>query len=279
MSQTNALISLHQGYGLGDAVQMSAVLRHVAAAHPDWRISFQAEEGRHQVGRGIVADTFTSVPITSSVRYDFEIPIILYNNWVPFTDRPSTHVPKCLRDTFNLPWKPEFGRYVVNVSGDAYYRASIYLLGLRPPVVAIHHQGKTAKDKKDLTDTQLANICKVIKRLGRTPLVLGNMSGSAEKVCAVISQCEAFVGIDSGPAKCASATNTPSLVVWTGHHPAQFHDPAPNTTHLVPVGYHNLKPVCNSFSVVKWFEQNYNFRFYLGDPVGTISRWLRETLR
>ena len=54
----NVLISLHRGYGLGDAVQMSAVLRHVVAARPEWHIDYQAEEGRHQVGRGIVDNTF-----------------------------------------------------------------------------------------------------------------------------------------------------------------------------------------------------------------------------
>ena len=57
MTPLNVLISLHRGYGLGDAVQMSAVLRHVAKYRPHWRVDFQAESGRYCIGGGIVANT------------------------------------------------------------------------------------------------------------------------------------------------------------------------------------------------------------------------------
>ena len=97
--------------------------------------------------------------------------------------------------------------------------------------------------------------------------------------CAVISQCEAFIGIDSGPAKCASATDTPSLVVWTGHHPAQFHDPAPNTTHLVPLGYHDMEPMCGDRVISNWFNNHYNVWQYHNDPVREVSNWLKEVLK
>ena len=96
--------------------------------------------------------------------------------------------------------------------------------------------------------------------------------------CAVIAQCEAFVGIDSGPAKCASSTNTPSLVVWTGHNPSAFHDPALNTTHLIPRGYAGLEPVCDA-GTIEWFEANYKVRFYDWDPVSEVRQWLRDTLQ
>ena len=97
--------------------------------------------------------------------------------------------------------------------------------------------------------------------------------------CAVIRQCAAFVGIDSGPSKCASSTDTPALVIWTGHHPAPFHDPAENTTHLVPRGYHGLEPVCNDAGVVAWFEAHHLVRQYDRDPVVEVGAWLREVLR
>ena len=147
--------------------------------------------------------------------------------------------------------------------------------------VAVHYQGISAKDKKDLTHEQANAICNYIRDLGCVPYMMGNvpLGYNAEVNCAIISQCRAFVGIDSGPAKCASATDTPSLVVWTGHHPAQFHDPAPNTTHLVPVGYHSFKPVYDNEDIIMWFLANYSVRHYFGDPVGEINRWLSEILK
>lgn len=97
--------------------------------------------------------------------------------------------------------------------------------------------------------------------------------------CAVISQCEAFIGIDSGPGKCASATNTPSLIIWTGHHPSPFHDPAPNTTHLVPQGFHGMHPVYNDPGVVSWFDSHYNIRHYQNDLSEQVHLWLQEVLK
>lgn len=315
----NVLISLHKGYGLGDAVQMSAVLRHVVAACPHWIIDYQAEEGKHQVGCGIVAHTYP-YPYTGQDTahkyiqpyYDFEIQICLYDTWANWHDRPNTRVSSCLHDKFDLPWLPEYGRYKVEVQPESMDGARVLLWGgteeNRQPTqeftryrrqttryVAIHYQGDSSQTKKNLTHEQTFSICKEIERLGYEPLILDwreqcpikeyrrlriprEWGRDAEMVCAVISQCHAFVGIDSGPSKCASATDTPALVVWTGHHPAPFHDPAPNTTHLVPVGYHGLEPVCNDPGVIKWFEAHHTIRTYDHNLVSPIKEWLREVL-
>lgn len=293
MTRMNVLISLHRGYGLGDAVQMSAVLRHVAAEHPDWRIDYQAEDGRHQVGRGIVANTFASGQPHPSARYDAEVQMVLFDRWYGYTDRPNTRVSSCLHERFGLPWRPEFGRYMVCVSDTANWMVGSLLRG--EGYVAVHYQGDSAQDKKNLTHGQAEEVCREVCRLGYTPLVLdwrmrspiphrkvwapASWGNDAEMVCAVVSRCRAFVGIDSGPAKCASATDVPALVVWTGHHPAQFHDPAPNTTHLVPVGYHGMDPVRGNPGVVDWFDANYTTRKYIGDPVSEVKRWLAEVLK
>lgn len=276
----NVLISLQKGYGLGDAVQMSAVLRHVAAARPDWRIYFRAQEGQHQVGRGIAARTFAfGDDPKESLRYDAEVQILLFDTWANWHDRPNTRVSSCLHERFGLPWMEEYGRYRVNVSQIVHNWAVDVI---PPKSVAIHYQGDSSKAKKDLTVGQAERVAHQVRCLGRVPYLLGRhipKGYDAEVNCAIISQCEAFVGIDSGPSKCASATDTPALVVWTGHHPAPFHDPAPNTAHLVPAGYHGLDPVCNDRGVIEWFESHYNVREYDYDPVEEIEKWLAETLR
>jgi hypothetical protein len=275
----NVLISLHKGYGLGDSVQMSAVLRHLVKARPEWKIDYRNE---HNVGRGIVANVLTYDQPLPNKHYEIEVQICLYDTWANWSDRPNTRVSSCLHDRFGLPWDRECGRYQVNIPSNLYKTAGQILDSVDRDSVTIHYQGDSSKAKKDLLFSQIADVRDHIVRLGCVPFHMGrhNIWGwDAEMNCAVIAQCKAFVGIDSGPSKCASATDTPSLVVWTGHHPAPFHDPADNTTHLVPYNYHGLAPVCNDKKVIEWFEANHKVIQYLDDPVERIKQWLTETLQ
>lgn len=278
---------------MGDAVQMSAVLRHVVKHRPSWRIHYMAQDGQYQVGRGIVEEVFERTDPNASVKYDREIQIQLFDTWANWTDRPNTRVSSCLHERFGLAWDPECGRYQVQVRQKVLEEVKRRMLPNL--MVAVHYQGDSSPDRKNLGHEQAEEICHWIRHYGGVPLVLDwrgvcpflvrttanwpkQWGRNAEVNCAVISQCRAFVGIDSGPGKCASATNTPTLITWTGHHPAPFHDPAPNTTHLVPRGYHGLDPVCNDKGVVDWFEKHHEVREYGADPVKKIRKWLQEVL-
>lgn len=290
---------------------MSAVLRHVRKYRPHWTIDYQAELGREVVGNGIAHNTFAYGEKYPSPHYDAEVQICLYDTWANWHDRPNTRVSSCLHERFDLGWDADCGRYQVNLSDDVKETARLMIRELLAKIdrkarytklVALHYRGDSSPAHKDLSHDQAIDICRLIQRMGAVPLLLDwrdtlpivdetgalttgrfvfsrDWGRSADMNCAVISQCSAFIGIDSGPSKCASATDTPALVVWTGHHPAPFHDPAPNTTHLVPVGYHGLEPVCNDKGVIKWFEANHNVVHYEVDPVVKIGRWLWGTLR
>ena len=274
----NVLISLHKGYGLGDSVSMSSVLRHVVAARPHWKIDYRAEDGKHQVGRGIVANTFSYDEMKyPSPHYDAEVQLCLFPTYYGWSNRPNTVVATCLHERFGLPWNAWLGRYQVQVSQNAHNWA---VSAVPTNAVALHFKGVTAKDKKDLTDEQASAICDHVQSLGYVPYVMDNvpLGYSAEVNCAIIQQCKAFVGIDSGPAKCAGATDTPALVVWTKHHPVQFYDPALNVCHLIPYGCHDNPPVCGAEGVVQFFESNYRYRVYFGDCVPEINMWLSEVL-
>ena len=291
----NVLISLHRGYGLGDCCQMSAVLRHVTKYRPHWKVDYQAEAGRYCAGNGVVNGTtfeYGKNPDPDK-RYGADVEICLYDTWANWGDRPNTRVSSCLHERFGLGWDAECGRYQVGIS-DVDKRCAKILLP-QDNLVALHYIGDSSQDKKNLTHSQANRICQEVDRLVYIPVILDwrrncvlydwrrvtsptDWGNNIEMVCAVISRCRAFVGIDSGPSKGAAATDTPALVVWTGHHPAPFHDPAPNTTHLVPVGYHGLEPVCGDAGVIEWFEENYNVRLYRDDPVREVCDWLGETL-
>lgn len=307
----NILVSLHRGYGMGDAVAMSAVMRHVVASRPDIAFDYRAHDGQHEVCRGIARYTFgwASSQPTHEV-YDGEVLITLYEEWRGYTDRPNSRVGIALLDHFNLSWRPELARYQIQVDKDIMDDAAALLTALTHQVgedgrrcVAIHYQGDSSPARKNLTTDEARVACEAVERLGRVPVLLDWRNGSDPAIlgrfptvgtyaaarmrggdpvfnAAVISQCEAFVGVDSGPAKCASATETPSLVVWTGHHPAQFHDPAPNTFHLVPIRHQHGPPINNAPKVLKFFEEHYRYREYAGiTPSAEIEAWLEEVLR
>jgi hypothetical protein len=279
---------------LGDAVQVSAVLRHVAAARPNWRICYQAEEGKHQVGWGIVANTFAYGDPCPVSHVDAEVQILLFDTWAGWHDRPNTRVSSCLHERFGLSWRAEYGRYQVNVSEEVRAQARRLMPSILGRYVALHYRGDSSPERKNLSHEQAAAICTVIRRVGGCPLLLDwrrewplhekrvtpGLHGCAADInCAVISECAAYIGIDSGPSKCASATDAPSLVVWTGHSPIPFHDPADNTTHLIPLGFKGLFPVVDDPKVIAWFVGRYNIRWYDGDPVDEIKRWLMEVLK
>lgn len=291
------LVSLHRGYGIGDACMVSVILQHIKKYRPWWRVDYQAEQGKHQVGRGLVANHFAYGQPYPSAKYDAEVLLCLYDKWYGFTDRPNTHVVACLKHDLDIEWDRECGRYQVQVSREAYSQASPLI---DKHSVAIHYRGDSDAKRKDLEHEQAAQVCNTVTELGFQPMIMDwrdqsplrfskgistvggrrespSWGRSVEMNCAVIEQCDAFVGIDSGPAKCASATDTPSLVVWTGHHPAQFHDPSPNTTHLVPYDYHSMLPVGRG--PMDWFDANYQVRTYNQDPLPEIHRWLSEVLR
>lgn len=289
----NVLIRLHKGYGLGDAAQMSAVLRHVAKYRSNWVVDYQGEHGFHKVGNGIVKNTFSYDDPYPSDHYDAEVLICLYDTWANWHDRPNTRVSSCLHECFGLGWDAECGRYQINVSRKAADDAKKVLQA--DNLVAVHYEGDSSPTKKNLTHKQADQICRHISELGYIPIVLdwrvkcpleyrkmrapAAWGRDAEMVCAVISQCRAFVGIDSGPSKCASSTDTPALVVWTGHSPIAFHDPADNTTHLAPIGYNGCYPIVTDRKVVDWFEAHHNILWYGHDPVGEIKLWLEKTLK
>lgn len=301
----NVLVNLYRGYGLGDGVQTSVILHHLAKYRPDWCIDYQVEEGRQAVARKYVANTFTYGQPYPCSHYDLELPIVLFNARANWDDRPNTHVVTFLREKLDIDWDATCGRYNVEVSSDALGKTEILTRSSwwshRKGMVGIHYQGVSAPEKKNLTHEQATRICNQVEKLGYVPILIDwfdsspipdrehvrttgrlpfsrEWGASAEMNCALISQCSAFVGIDSGPAKCASATNTPALVVWTGHHPMVYHDPAPNTIHLVPIGYAGLEPICTNQRALNWFERHYRVRQYSCDLVVEVGNWLKGVL-
>lgn len=87
----------------------------------------------------------------------------------------------------------------------------------------------------------------------------GKGTGDAESLAALIDASRLLIGVDSGPLHVAGATTTPTIGVWTQHHPVHFFDLADNVLHLVPGdhGEHAAGP-----QALKYFRGAYHWRTY-----------------
>jgi len=303
-------------HGLGDTVQLSVVLRHLAIFHPDWQITVHCGRGKHTALLGLCHQVIHDQEREPN-EHDYAVVFSLmwFENYCRYLDRPNTKVTNTLTEVFNLPWMEDLGRYQIKVRPDAVVRASKYLqetgcrfdeVKKRFQAVLLHYEGNTSQSKKNLSHWQAREICFAIQETGRVPVLLdwdrrsplpdqktifcpragqddiwgGFGSGDAEILAALISLSEAFIGIDSGPGKVASATDTPTLIHWLGHHPMQFHDPAANTVHLIPENHRTLPPCVSDERIVNWFMVHYAYLTYKDphDQLTLTAGWLSKTL-
>ena len=281
-------------HGLGDAVQLTIVLRHLRQAHPDWEIELSALRGKHSVGQYLcdrvsVLETAGRRPTGAQQVYalDWDECHDAHAHW------PSTKPTRCLREVFHLEPNLDLFRYQIARSAAADQRAREYLATLCPegplpdgryPVVLLHYQGNTSCDRKDLPHDVAKRVCETARDLGYVPVILdwdrrsplidqrtvfcpeanhslwgGHGTGDAEALAALIEAAALMIGIDSGPLHVAGATTTPTLGVWTRHHPVHFFDLCPNVRHLVP---RNHPALAKGTAAVEFFQGHYEHDLY-----------------
>jgi len=270
---TNVLIQFR--HGLGAAVQLTTVLRHLRHYHPDWNVSVAARAGQHSAFSGLCRRVFVlgeeDVPRAGYDQVhvlDWEEPDTCYANW------PSTSAERCLATVFRLSPIPDLCVYAIEPDRQAFNRARPYLEDRckagtndngRYPVVLIHYEGNTWQDLKNLPVGVARHICEEVIRRGATPVILdwgertpladgqriynpggddplwgGTGTGDAAVLAALTELSVLMIGVNSGPLHVAGATSTPTIGVWTGQHPLHYFGHANNVMHLVPQDHTSL---------------------------------------
>jgi FkbM family methyltransferase len=322
-------------HGLGDAVQLTVVLRHIQRYHQDWLVDVYSLRGKHSAFHGLCRRSYHEQEAERPAGlYAAQYDLGWFENYNGYTDRPNSKVTNCLQEVFHIPYESALGRYQVRVSPPVLERAAAYLEWIgcscgereaqsaerslsgaprsalcasRYNAVIFHYQGNTSGDRKNLAHEQVRPLLELCLDRRYVPIILdwdrrsplfdnrrvfnpgvhpgdlwgGFGSGDAETIAALISLATAFIGVDSGPGKCASATDTPALICWTRMHPVQFHDPAPNTIHLVPHNHHDIPPARHA-GIADYFQRHYRFWTYApGDGrhlTQMAARWLANIL-
>lgn len=280
-------------HGLGDAIQFTAVLKHLRHYHPDWELEVASLRGKHSAFHGLCQQSVLlddPRPVEAACdrvdRLDWDESRIADGRW------PNTKVTRCLQEIYRLTPIPELCRYAVQIGDEARTAARSYLESVCGPpdvdgryrAVLIHYEGNTSGDKKNLPLDAIRDVCREILQRQHVPVILDwdrrsplpddrrifcpgadhplwgeHRTGDAERLAALIDSARLMLGIDSGPLHVAGATTTPTLGVWTHHHPLNFFDLAANVTHLVPPEHGRL---VRSAAALDYFQKAYAHAVY-----------------
>jgi ADP-heptose:LPS heptosyltransferase len=309
--QSKTTILIQFGHGLGDALQLTSVLKHLNHYHPDWTIDVASYVGKHSAFHGlcrrsIILDRDRFTRSSYDDFYDLE--------WgecsTGFAESPSTKAEECLRNVFDVKPLAQLCGYSINQSEHVRKRARLYLARIcqrdaradgRFPAVCIHYEGNTAAENKNLPVEVAKKLCELVKANGFIPVILdwdrrtpladgksihnpdaksdlwdGTGTGDAEILAALIDQSCLMIGVDSGPLHVAGAVSTPTIAVWTSHHPLHYFGLADNVIHLVPEQHSRMirgdRPAAQRF-----FEKNYHSKTYK-DLWECLSQTVKERL-
>ena len=213
-------------------------------------------------------------PEPDHAAFDKIFDLAWYENYNAYPDTTNSKVTNCLRQVFRMEPDPTLLTYRLHLTQKAKDITATYLRGIgcvrkndgRFNAAVLHYQGNTSQKKKNINHEEAAQWCRAMLKAGLVPIILdwdrrspipdnkqifcpevgpddiwgGFGSGDAEVITALISQASHFAGIDSGPQKCAAATDTSSIGIWIDHSPVQFFDHASNFVHLVSENWRNL---------------------------------------
>jgi len=294
--QPNKNVVIKFRHGLGDAVQLTSVLRHLDHYHPDWHIEVASLVGKHSAFHGLCDEvSILDGQPPRTERIDTEYNLDWHECATCYSDSPSTKADRCLREVFELTPMEKLCRYVIKPSEAAIEKAHRYLrqvckvsLGSdsRYPVVLIHYEGNTSSERKNLPHEVARSVCAHVIRAGCVPVILdwdhrsplpdgvrihnphvdlelwdGMGTGDAAVLAALTELSTLMIGVDSGPLHVAGATSTPTIGVWTAHHPLHYMALAENMTHLVPENHRELLRG-NRVLGGAYFREHYRYQTY-----------------
>lgn len=145
------------------------------------------------------------------------------------------------------------------VSHDTSSLINDFLSGMARPIILFHAMGNSFAAAKNLSvETIVSATLSILDRCCGTVILLDwdNRAPvvrhprcrhvqhdfrllSVPELWCLLDESDLVISIDSGPFHLARMTSTPTIGVWTLHHPATYALPRLNTLNLVPSAYHD----------------------------------------
>ena len=290
-STKNVLLKFR--HGLGDAVQLTIVLKHLAVCRPNWNVDVAALTGKHSALHHLCRHVqVLDHEEVERQAYDQVYMLEWHESRQAYAQYPSTKPTRCLQEVFKIEPQLDHCRYSIQVRPETSARARRYLAGIcrtspdeaNFPAVLLHYEGNTSGDRKNLPHELAGELCDTIRAEGFVPVILdwdrrsplpdgksvfnpgsdhalwgGTGTGDAEVLAALCAASRLVIGVDSGPLHVAAATNTPVIGVWTHHHPVHYFDLSDNVLHLVPGDHEQLTYGADA---TKFFKTHYRYQVY-----------------
>jgi len=218
--------------------------------------------------------------------------------YIPYTNVPPTKVTKSLRDEFRIDPDPKLFNYEIQITEESRQAARSYIEKLPKSRIAVaHFQGNTGAKAKNVEENAMQKICNFLTEHGFTIVILdwdrrkasrlangnnifcpseqnplwgGTGTGDGNILAALIEQADLFIGIDSGPLHVAAATKTPTIGLWTQHHPLHYFDLS-NVKHLIPMDAAKLIQSKKKSEHEDYFHENYKYHYYADIADATID--------
>lgn len=297
--------------GLGDAVQLVIILKHLKKTHPNWEIYTETSSGKESCFTGFVKHTFNIEESPANPK-DFEK---VYNLFFGEPNKstselavkyqvPATKTTTTLVEDFQIIPDPLLFKYDINISAQIHRIVKSYLSTIpsKNGIITIHPHAISTPHNKDIDDKDLSMICDSLIHNGYTPLILdwkdsdlpdqkrifspmrnnsiwmGQPHGNAGVIASIISQSKLFIGVDSGPLHVAGTTKTPTIGYWKFHHPIHFYDLSDNVTHMTPCEHLKYMYSDNKRLLDDYFQRNYKHRWYSGCRKTAIVDTIYETI-
>lgn len=132
MDAKNVTILVIFSHGLGDVVQFSVILKHLAKYRPNWAVDVVCGKGKHTALIGLCRNVYSSEP---DGHYDSRLSVSFFENFCRYPDRPNSKIVNCLQEVFGIQYDPSLGRYHCTVSMTHMEKAAAYLKSIGCRVV------------------------------------------------------------------------------------------------------------------------------------------------
>jgi ADP-heptose:LPS heptosyltransferase len=248
---------IKQEHGLGDAVALTAILRHLRAREPDCRLELIVKPGRETLYDDGVDEVSSLDDLRRPPTHILDWPMANASH----RHCPSTWVERCLIEQLGIMPVAELCRYQVSVRNSyraairAWLEASMPGTANRGQRALCNFRGASFKERKDLSDYEAAAVALALEDAGYQVLIwdavdrtelpeqgIGRrapedlVAGNAGMLAALIAETDLFVGVDSGPLHLASAIGAKAIGLWPRQSPLHCICHDDTTTHLIRKG-------------------------------------------